>query len=316
MIGNQKKLTIIVSIALLLLCMIFLLFFLLFNLNTKTKLEFLIKVNEKMHKSFEYGQGLPGYPTLEETMEFGNGHCGLYTTYFTEEIKKAGYKAVIWDIKSGLDANPDNLLIHSIVEVNINDKIYTFDPTLGIYYKKSLSQLTNSNSDQYIGKIDNNKLTIYSTPYFWSNISSTINHNNLNYYQDNKLQNGEFSINSNSTFFTRPNDFNSCIDDFIIDNYCATEVQNNNVILNINFMASTPLQRFYFIWYDDKNYPRTIKIFDNQNNTMILNITNYRNTTGTLNQWLNSEIKTNSIKIVFDDFAGQNRLLLRKIGVY
>lgn len=275
----------------------------------------LIELNMKIHNSFEYGIGLPGYPTLAETISFGNGHCGLYATYFTEEAKKMGFEPKILDLISNI--NNEIELYHSVVTINLGNANFVFDPTLGIYYKSSVSDLIHSPllADKKIGMISNASLKKYSTQLFWGNISGVKIYHDLDYYQTDLTQSQEFEITSENSFYESPYDLRALFDGKMFDNYAASEDGVTPVTFTIKFQNPVEVNRIFIGWFDRGNYPKKFTIY-NDKDQEIIKMNNYKNNIGYLNKWLNSTIKTESLTFSFEEFEGQQRLLLRKLAIY
>lgn len=111
--------------------------------TNELSLEELKELNKKVHTTIKYGNGkdfgieqLNGKDYAELIKSFGNGHCGHYTYLLMREITANNQ----W---RGYDIKTIDNRIHSVIEVNINNKWITFDPTLGIYYNKSVHSLIN-----------------------------------------------------------------------------------------------------------------------------------------------------------------------------
>ncbi|SFD26461.1 hypothetical protein [Clostridium uliginosum] len=95
-----------------------------------------------MNKLIDYGSGpvIEGRnPTEKEILEYGNGHCREFAYLFSKKISKFGFKSIVIDIHR-FDGND-----HSVVEVNVINHKYVFDPTLGVYYKTNINNLINKN---------------------------------------------------------------------------------------------------------------------------------------------------------------------------
>ncbi|WP_458411721.1 hypothetical protein ACNQFZ_12730 [Schinkia sp. CFF1] len=287
----------------------------LFKDKEQTQLASLIKLNLEVHNSFDYGQGLPGYPTLEETIQYGNGHCGLYATYFAEKASKIGFHPIVVDLTSAI--NNENKLFHSVVELKIGEKDYTFDPTLGVYYKHNVTELFMSPllAEKKVGKSINDNVKVYGTPMFWGNITNVKVYHDLDYYQSDYLQTQKFEVSTKSSFFNSPNDLGASFDGKAYDNYTASKEGELPVVFTIKFKSPVDVNRIYFAWYDLENYPTDFTVYDENGNPLIKK-TNYKNNIGHFNEWLPESSKTDSLTFSFTKFEGQQRLLLRKLSVY
>ncbi|MDC0761647.1 hypothetical protein POF51_13155 [Brevibacillus sp. AG] len=286
------------------------------SIKSDSNLLKLVELNLQIHNSFDYGVGLPGYPTMAQTIEYGNGHCGLYVTYLAEEFKKKGYKAVVWDLHSGLSSS-EQFLYHSVIETVIDNKIYTFDPTLGIYYENSVSELiTNASiSKNAVGTIKNEKLKIYANPYFWANVKKTQIQTTLNYAKDNIITKVPYTVRGKDNFYSSPNDLEASLN-LIGAEYTASKEGILPVEFTITFSKEVNVNRLYFEWFDLDNYPTEFSIYDNKNSKLISTYKDYVNEVGYENTWLNSSVKTNSLTFKFSKFKGQQRLLLRNLHLY
>lgn len=283
--------------------------------DEKSELKSLIKLNLEIHNSFEYGKGLPGYPTLEETIKFGNGHCGLYTTYFAEKAIKMGFNPIVVDLTSGIK-NEDELF-HSVVEIKLGKNYYIFDPTLGIYYKHNINDLVTSPflANQKVGTVTNENLEIYSKPIFWSNVFDLNILHNQDYYQQDYIHSNEFEVISKNLFYKSPNDLYASFDGKVFDNYTASIEGDVPVSFTIKFKNPITVNRIYLSWFDFQNFPTEFKVYDNNGNELVSRA-NYQNNVGYLNEWLRNSVMTDSLTFSFTKFKGQQRLLLRKLSIY
>lgn len=184
-------------------------------LNIKKKIDMISKFNEDVSKVIKYGVGKGDVPA-EDVLAYGKGQCGDYCYLLFRKLIQNKIEARIVDITSSYKN-----AIHSLVEVNISDKWYTFDPTYGIYYENSIQELIDNPTliENMVGEpldktayIEENFFFnpievkyIYDIDYRDKNIASKDNNtkiilNNKNIDNDSDLLN-VFEVNSGEKYY-------------------------------------------------------------------------------------------------------------------
>ncbi len=91
----------------------------------------------RVHQSIRYGAPFPKISKYNELSDVGSGHCGTFAYMFCRELRHSGFrKFTIYDLK-----NEKSGLIHSAVDVEINGKVYLFDPTVGVCYRVGMKEI-------------------------------------------------------------------------------------------------------------------------------------------------------------------------------
>ncbi|MGD9807401.1 MAG: beta-propeller fold lactonase family protein [Deferribacterales bacterium] len=160
------------------------------NTSNAFSLNELISLNKKVNQTIIYGTGkdfredlINGKDYASLIKELGSGHCGYYTYLLMREIKSNNE----W---RGYDIKTYDNRVHSVIEVNIGGKWLTFDPTLGIYYDKSINELISNNETQLNGSICDQvemRFKGYCGNFFFKAVESLKMYNSFAGYEYNKL---------------------------------------------------------------------------------------------------------------------------------
>ena len=94
-----------------------------------------LKCNLDTHNMINYGDNGEVYE-INDIIEHGYGHCGVYATILAYGLRELGYKCSIVGLQSFSD-----YAAHSVVEVEIDDRSIVLDPTNALVYDNSVEEL-------------------------------------------------------------------------------------------------------------------------------------------------------------------------------
>ena len=94
-----------------------------------------LKCNLDVHNMIVYGDNGDIYE-INDIIEHGYGHCGVYATILAYGLRELGYKCSIVGLQSFSD-----YAAHSVVEVEIDDRSIVLDPTNALVYDNSVEEL-------------------------------------------------------------------------------------------------------------------------------------------------------------------------------
>lgn len=280
------------------------------------KLDELIKYNEKLSTLYkEAGPGMMGGKynlEFDKLINYPNGSCSQQGYLLAKKAKELGFKAQLVGLYSINNAND------LMVNVSYSDgKEYLFVPSAGAYYNNSIWKILDKpklsnrfNSKSTTNELVNNNRSAYLNESFFKNISK-IELNRLDYYEFNLLK--KFEEVSSQNLYDEPYDETHLLDNL---NKYYTAGKENNKEQSIKYIFNNPINiyRFYFQWYSSNDYAKKIKIkINDEQNLEFENSSRGLETEIVLPESI-KEVK--KIEFIFNDFSGQNRLLLKQLGAY
>ncbi len=274
------------------------------------ELEVLYNYVKEIHNSISYGVGSNKCFFNDEIIKYGKGNCSHYSLMLARKLIVHGYKMEIIAIKTY------NKRIHSVVQTCLKttgEKIL-LDATTGIVYLNSLGKILENPSlcSKVIGK---SSLSVYSDFSFWSTVR-TIQY--IPYLGQLPLENiKRVEGQPKSAFYPKPNGINASLD-LNYYTYTATKVNFSSPIsILLQFSKMDRISSIVIEPYDINDYPskigilcqndgRKTKIFDRKvklvRGLIVINFP--------------YGVRCKGIQIIFSDFVGQKRLLIRDIEIY
>ncbi|AQS60350.1 stalk domain-containing protein [Desulforamulus ferrireducens] len=277
-------------------------------------IEDVISINKFVNGLLKYGKGLGGQVPAKELISYGEGHCGDFCYLMMRELAKKGIEARIVGVTSTFkNAN------HSRVEVKIDGKWYTFDPTFNVYYNYSIQEMIDNPelSKTVVGNFD--KSNSYMSPLFFKNASSILYYYDID-NRDHKIIGEGTEILSNVNYLT-----NYELDkafDGDIKTYAVPNSYGFPQVIEIKFDKQQQFYRLKIFWESLENSGKnfSIEYYDQQQDKykVLVERKNCSNFTSEhIFEYVSEkEIKTNMIKIVVHDTFGQPRFLIREVMLF
>ncbi len=293
---------------------VIIIFFFLLSLKAYDKIQELIQYNEYLATLYkEAGKGLPGGKynlEFKKLITYKNGSCSQQGYLLARRAKELGFNAQMLGLFAKSGAND------VMVNVRVNNKTLLFIPSSGAYYNASLWDILSKKIDvrSYHAnpikkQIVNDSRNLFLNKVFFYHLKQ-IKFYSLNDYEVNLL-NFAKSTSSENLFKAPYNEIH--LIDKTYQFYAAG--LNNKKKYSVTYFFDKPqtVYRFYFEWYSDRDFAKKIKVLIN-NKTKF----SFANSHGTSSEYiLHKSIKNvHTIKFIFSDFSGQQRLLLKKLGVY
>ncbi|XOB65738.1 hypothetical protein ACMC5R_03030 [Deferribacteres bacterium DY0037] len=295
--------------------LLLLLFSLVVFAETNEKLLTLISYNEKLSTLYPtVGSGMAGGRyniEFDELINYPEGSCSQQGYLLARRAKQLGFEAKMLGLFAENGAND------VMVDVRNSKNAYLFVPSAGAYYKQSLWQIVENVelAKHFItNHIDNEHVTsarqLYLSPIFFENIYR-INFHHLNDYETNILK---LASNTRSKkIFDYP--YNEA---YLLDNqnkyYTAGKRKKKDQSISYLFDNVVKVYRFEFVWYSENDFAKNIKIKINNNYTIEIDNHESNIKTEVVLPKVITDVK--SLEFIFNDFNGQDRLLLRQMGVY
>ncbi|WP_263834077.1 hypothetical protein [Sulfurospirillum oryzae] len=295
---------------------LFLIIFLLLNVYASDKLEELIKYNDKLSTLYrEVGAGMMGGKynvEFDKLIHYPHGSCSQQGYLLARKAKELGFKTEQLGLFSKTTGTNDVM-----VNVTDGDSQFLFVPSAGAYYKNSLWQILDNIklADNFIvhkTKSDHvlNARSLYLSASFFKTLEN-IKIYHLNNYESNLLKYAKEV--SSKNLFTDPYNEKHLLD---FQNKYYTAGEENKPYQSIQYVLkeSFDIYRFYFQWYSPEDYAQKIKVILNDNETLEFD----NKIDGIETEIVLPAMKTKiqKIEFKFSDFHGQNRLLLKGLGVY
>lgn len=269
-------------------------------------------INSQVHNMISYGPGLPGGESAQELLAYGEGNCGDYTYLMMRELRKKGYTCRI----VGMISFYKNA-VHSRIEVKINGKWYTFDPTFNIYYPNSTQEIID-NPDLFYDMVGTpspqsayNEIEFFRVPKYLEYIYNCD-------ARDKNIVIGS-NITSNTTFVSGYG-----LDKLADNNditFAASQTFDLPQSFTINLSQPTDFYRMKINWYlpsiSGKSF--TIEYLDNNNQYQeLVKETNYVDpeNEGVYEKVLSQSITTTKIRFTLLDAYTQSRIVIREFKLF
>lgn len=282
-------------------------------------LEDVVNINDKVHNLLRYGEGILGSETARDLLAYGEGHCGDYSYLLYRELLKKEYFSRTVDITSTYHGS-----IHSLVEVRIGDKWYTFDPTYNLYYPNNVQELVENPElvDEKVCKVKVN--SYYTHKEFFANPT------NINYiynydFRDNNVAslNTGVKVESKTEFIEPFYGIEIALNDNSpFEGYAA----GLNYVLpqhfTLDFGSTKEIYRGKIIWFNEEELPKKFRIeyYDEYSKEyeLLLREDKYNNSkrNNIYEFVLSKPIETQKVRFVLEDTYSQKRILIRKIMLF
>ena len=280
--------------------------------ESEYRLRIAAAINNRIQKSIIYGTGLPGGESAQELLAYGEGHCGDYSYLMLRELKKQGYTARIVGVRSAYKN-----AAHSRVEVKINGKWYTFDPTYGIYYPNSIQEILD-NPDLIYDMVGTpsvhsayNRIEFFRVPQYMS----------YNWDIDDRDKNIVIgSTITSNTDFTSGNELDKLADNNDIT-YAAALTYNLPQSFIVDFSQPEDFYRIKINWYLPEISGKSFLIEyldENQQYKALVRETDYIDpeNEGVYEKVFSQSIKTNKVRFTLLANYGQSRMLIKEFKLF
>ncbi len=192
-------------------------------------------MNLQVHNMLDYGDNIS--LNINDALASGIGHCGDYSFLLSYMLREKGYDASMVGIKSIYMLAP-----HAVVECNIEENKYVFDPTDGVYYENSIEELINDPklSNNHILQVDENEcIDTYVCEDFWRGVQIlekyycfiTTDVQNSSFVKTSYYNRIENSSVTGMVFNGEVYDILPLLDGYVISNLHLNGNQNNNEII-------------------------------------------------------------------------------------
>lgn len=216
------------------------------SLKKETVIDTLQSMSLQISELISYGTGPvleSRNPTEAEILAYGEGHCGMYAYLFAKRLSMQGIKSRTVDIRR-YDGGA-----HSVVEVNLSGKVYTFDPTLGIYYQAGAEELLDNPDFESLKTGEPVRLPEYASAVFWSGVRQLVYYSDVrDSYDYDLLKDGASAIYSN------------CLPAGMADEIAAVSQEGEEPFIQIEFDGPRPFYRVKFYWSALPEVPLTVPI--------------------------------------------------------
>ena len=203
------------------------------NRLDNSAIESIFVLNREISNTIAYGVG-PVFenrnPTEEEILTYGEGHCGMYAYLFAKQLSMQGIESHTVDIRRFDGA------AHSVVEVDIDGKVYTFDPTLGVYYQAGVKDLVDNPNFELLKMGNPVRLPEYASATFWSGVRQLVYYSDVrDFYDRDLLKCSSYSIYSNCSLAETENEM-------------VASLENEESFVQIEFERPCSFYRIKFYW--------------------------------------------------------------------
>ncbi|MGO4270530.1 hypothetical protein AB4Z22_11865 [Paenibacillus sp. TAF58] len=272
-------------------------------------------INKKISGLYpKYGAGVPISAGIKELLNAKEGNCAQLSYLFARKVIKLGYDAQVIGLYSNLDG-----LNHLVVNVKINDKKYLFDPTNGVYYNNGLYEILGNPllAQNKVG-FPKDESNIFTTSSFFASANNIQIYENLNYGETNLLKDINMFDVITKDLFNAPNDLSGALDEDE-ETYTAglTPLPNE---FTVEFKAEVDFYRMYFRWYSDKDYATDFQVFVGESQEQMHELfheMDYQiNANNDFEYVSSNEVKAKYFKIKINKTNGQQRILLKDLGLY
>lgn len=260
-----------------------------------------------------------GYPlhelniNYEHLLAYPNGSCEQESYLFYKEASQLGFhsqRVGLWN-KDGLN--------DVMVDVKIDNKWYLFVPSTGVYFHHSSLEIVQnpSKAKNYSGTPLNGG-EVFLTPDFFAGIKKIDIYKNINDYEFNLLR--QSKILKQVGLMGGAHDFGAAYD-LNVQNYIAGLEGHEKQGAETIWQEPIDIYRLYIKWYSSAHFSKFVRlviytdeqrlVFNSVDNTDVF----HSDVSGI--HVLPGNIKgVNKIEWSFSGFKGQNRLLIKELGVY
>ena len=283
-----------------------------FSEEAVSNVEIVANMNANVHSMLRYGKGIGYAASANEVIAFGEGHCGDYTYLLMREISKLNFESRIVGVRSRYKN-----AAHSRLEVKIEGKWFTFDPTLNIYYPHSTQEMIDNPdlSEDIIGEPS------FQSPYIDKAFFSSPKL--IEYLYDADLR--DKNIVTNSTIETQTTFYEGYGTDNLMDGIIATFSASNTYELpqSLTFILndSSSFYRIKIKWYSPEISGKSFKIdYWDEGNKMheLIRETDYSDPEGdgVYEKVFSESITATKLKFTLLDAYEQSRLLIRDFMIF
>lgn len=274
------------------------------------------KLNREVNAYWKHvGKGYPlGQCNIkfDEFLQSREGSCSQQSYLLARQALQKGYsvrRIGLWATGGANDV---------MVEILVKDKWILFVPSAGVYYPFGLSALLEdpNKSGQYVGGRPSSES--YLNSMFFGNIYQADYYRNLN-NAETSLFKGVKSVHGKN-LYASPNGASAAVDG-VVETYAAGKEGEFPQDINITWEEPVSIYRIWFNWYSAQDYSADfqIEIFGVDGFETIFRSTNEDPLFADGGQseiGLAAAVRVRKMRIRFFGADGQNRLLLRDMGIY
>lgn len=280
--------------------------------NTLTQEQHLEKLHNiaiSVSKQFpEPGVGIPHLEGLEKLLESQEGHCGHFVYLFARQLQELGYPYTIYGITSNISWG------HALIEVTVEDEPFLFDPSNGIYYPYSLTELIANPelTQQKVGTVSD-IYKPYALPEFFGDINRYYAFNDTNSYEHNVMADATIVSASPSGEDRGPE---KAIDDAIVTHYESVDDQPASI--EVDLAQKEQIYRVSFAWLSVEDYATDItveSVVDGQATT-VLTAENQTPGGSITNLMLKKPVEAEKLIFSFSNYQGNNKLSIRDLRAF
>lgn len=245
---------------------------------------------------------------MDELLSSKQANCSQQSYLFAKlAMEKGGIarRVGLWAVGGANDV---------MVEIKRDERWRLFVPSTGVYYPFSLGEILSNPmlANDFVGTPLNGG-ELYVNKEFFSTIYRIDLYHNLNNVEYNYLQD---ALLKGEGFLLAPNDVMALKSTAQNAYVAGREKQDQKITLKFDELVK--LYRLWFEWYSTDNYPQkiVIELFKEKEIEKIeVNTNDFKyGKYSDIPLGLQSNVKM--VIMTFKDFAGQNRLLLKDLGVY
>lgn len=256
------------------------------------------------------GTGVDTSEGLESLLKSQEGHCGHFVYMFGRRLTHLGYPFRIYGTRTSVE------LGHALVEVNVRNKWYLFDPSNGVYYPHSYHDMLGSPArvEDRVGDVSE-LYSAYSRPSFFANITRYYSFTDLDRYETDVALKAELC--SSSEFYPNHGPENA-LDGDATDDYVAAVENSFPNTFAIKLRRQEKIYRISITWFDGQNYASDFEIHAVIDGRYEEVFVEKHYTTGRIKDQiiLDEPITTDAVKLVVHGAKGQKRLLLRQFQLF
>lgn len=252
-----------------------------------------------------------GFPIHELNLKMGaflnseEGSCAQQSYLLARRAMMLGFRARRVGLWASSGAND------IMVEVRIANEWKLFVPSSGVFYNYSLGEILNDPklANLYIGRP---KHTLYLKPAFFMDLKRIDLYQNLNNSEKNI---GNTAKVSGDNLFPPPNDAEA-IQDENYASYAAGIENSKPQRLQYRWDQPVNIYRIWIKWYSESDYSNEYDLFidDGQGYKFFEINKNHLNDT---DEMIFPEVKEIiGLRLQFKHFVGQDRMLIRELGIF
>ncbi|MEL6815927.1 MAG: discoidin domain-containing protein [Cyanobacteria bacterium J06598_3] len=278
-------------------------------LTPQQQLQQLHSVSISVSQQFpEPGEGIPHMEGLQKLLESQEGHCGHFVYLFARQLQELGYPYTIYGITSNTSWS------HALIEVTVEDEPFLFDPSNGIYYPHSLTDLI-GNPDltkQMVGIVSENYKP-YALPAFFGDINRYYAFQNTNSYEHNVI--GDATLVSASPA-AKDKGPEKAIDDATATYYVSADQQPASI--EIDLAQKEQIYRVSAAWLSVEDYATdiTLQSVVDGKTTTVLDAKNQTPGGSITNIMLKKPVEAEKLIFTFSNYQGNNKLSLRDLKAF